>query len=114
MHMMANFFVTLLKPEIEKYNHGFIPGHGTGTALTEFIERLRVSNYIYEFDFKQFFPSVTPAVVSKKLKDILKMPPELHTWISKINLTIPEIPEEVKLQEDSDLLLFEEEMDFAL
>lgn len=99
MHMVSNFLCLFLRNEISSYNHGFMPGLGTGTAIKDFILRgLRVK-YIYEFDFKQFFPRVDSFIVSTLLLK-RKVNKEFVEWLAEINNKFPELPDKLELPFD--------------
>lgn len=98
MHMWNNFLTQAFKPSLEKFNHGFLPGKGTGTAWQEVIKRVLDSKFIYEFDLKQFFPSTSHAYVLEMLERF-KVPPRVIAWLGAINETMPTFPKEEKLDE---------------
>lgn len=53
--------------KIKSYQHGFLPHRGTGTAWKEILTKVIPSSNIYEFDLKQFFPSVNVEELQKAL-----------------------------------------------
>jgi len=57
---MWNGFLTLfLEEELKKFNHAYMPGVGTKTAIEKFVTEVRDYKYIYEFDIKGFFDKVS-------------------------------------------------------
>jgi len=57
-----------LRPTLEKFNHAYLPGKGSLTAWKELITKALKYDYIYEFDLKQFFPSVDVEKVTEILQ----------------------------------------------
>ena len=117
MHMMNNFITMWVRPELEEWNHGFLPQKGTNTCITEVVKMLGENKYVYEFDFKQFFPSVDISEVTEFLKS-RNVPNDIVRWIDQINRSTPALPKEKKLEETSSFRYHlskeqpEEEIDF--
>jgi len=82
------------------------------SAVRELVEVGRNAKYIYEFDFKQFFPKVNVDWVSHMLERDSGMPWRLRLWLAYINSAQPILPEDLKLE--SDKVLKEENAHFAL
>lgn len=99
MHMYNNFLVLFLRKDLESWNHGFQPGLGTMTAWRAFLKKARKAKYVYEFDFKQFFPSVTHTTVWRYLKR-KGVPSDMVRWLEEVNKQQPKLPAEQKLSEE--------------
>lgn len=99
MHMINNFLVQFLKAEIIPWNHGFIPRRGTISAIKDLIFKAKKAPFIYEFDFKNFFGNVDPETPSDLLFE-RGVPHDIVFWLESINFRIPQIPNEVKLDQD--------------
>lgn len=104
MHMVNNFLVQFLRKDIESWNHGFIPQRGTLSAIKDLIHSWKKYNFIYEFDFKNFFGNVdalrvTDLIYAKREKPD-RIPHYLTYWLEKVNLRLPMIPRDVKLDMD--------------
>lgn len=98
MHMHNNWLTMYLRPTLEKFNHAYLPGKGALTAWKELITKALKYDYIYEFDLKQFFPSVDVEKVTEILQK--KKVPKWYTYmLENINRTIPKLPKELKLDE---------------
>jgi len=59
LHMWNGFLTLFLEEELKKFNHAYMPGVGTKTAIEHFITDVRNHKYIYEFDIKGFFNNVS-------------------------------------------------------
>jgi len=67
---MWNGFLTLfLEEELKEFNHAYMPGVGTTTAIRDFVLKVRNAKYIYEFDIKGFFNNVSIFRVIQMLRD---------------------------------------------
>jgi hypothetical protein len=102
MHMFNNFLVQFLKAEVVSWNHGFIPGKGTISAIKDLIHREKKFDFIYEFDFKQFFPRV----YANSLTTLLLyrgVPEEICWWLEDINGKLPIFPKEIELESDKEI-----------
>lgn len=77
--------------------HGYFPLKGTTTAWIEILKRLGSKN-IYEFDLKQFFPSVQIGYVSKILRST-KMPMYWVEYFENLNKSQPKLTNEDKVDE---------------
>lgn len=98
MHMWNNFLTMAIRPELEKFNHGFMPGRGTTTAWKELIERVLDKKYIYEFDLKQFFSGVSHIKVLETLQK-LEVPDKGIDWLCAVNTTLVNLPKTELLDE---------------
>lgn len=100
MNMYSTILRWFLLPYIPTSQHGYIPQRGVVTAWSEIIEKVINSPDIYEFDLKQFFPSVSSAYISKILEEDLKMPVKEIYYIQDLNKALPKLPKELKLPEE--------------
>lgn len=98
MHMHNNWLTMYLRPSLEKFNHAYLPRKGALTAWKELIEKSLKARYIYEFDLRQFFPSVDVDKVTTMLQG-MKIPKWYTFWLENINRTAPVLPKEEKLDE---------------
>lgn len=98
MHMWNNFLTQFLRDELEDWNHGYQPGRGTLTAWKDWLLKVRKAKNIYEFDFKQFFPSVRATDVSEYL-EYRGVPENVCIWLNKINRVLPILPKVKELDE---------------
>jgi len=57
----------MLSDELKSFNHAFMPNVGTNTALSQFANDIPQAKYVYEFDIRQFFPTVNIVEVLKFL-----------------------------------------------
>jgi hypothetical protein len=65
--MLTEILELYLKGSISKGNHGYQEGLGTKTALAELITERHNYKIMYEFDLKNFFPSVSHRILRKVL-----------------------------------------------
>ena len=47
-----------VKEKLVSFNHAFMVGKGTKTAIEDLVEKVSKAKYIYEFDLKGFFDNV--------------------------------------------------------
>lgn len=59
MHMFQNILTMWLGPHITENNHGFLPGKGVLTAWQQIMNEALTSDYIYEYDLKNFFGQIS-------------------------------------------------------
>jgi hypothetical protein len=97
--MMLNNFLYIY---IEKYflssQHGFIPTRGTLSAWMDLLNKINKYDYIYEFDLKQFFPSVNNLEIRKILRS-LNVPTDFANYLTEMNKSQPELPKKTLLDE---------------
>lgn len=98
MHMHSKWLALFLYETISKYNHPYLPGKGTKTAAKEYVKKILPSKFVYEFDLKQFFPSVPIETVTKLLREEGVIEEEAK-WLEEVNKTQPRLAEETKLDE---------------
>jgi len=89
LHMWNGFLVLFLQEEIKKYNHAYLPGSGTNTALKDWVNLVLSAKNVYEFDLKGFFNNV-PLPLIKKLLKRRGMPSEALDKLSRILKCAPE------------------------
>lgn len=98
LHLWNNFLVMFLQEEISKYNHAYVPGSGTNTALKDWVTSVLSSKYVYEFDLKGFFNNVPIESVIDSLRD-RGMPIDISAVLDRLlkcapeNLTVFDKPE---------------------
>lgn len=68
LHLWNGFLTLFLEAELKKFNHAYMPGVGTKTALKDWVERVLSAKYVYEFDIKGFFNNVSIPKVIQMLK----------------------------------------------
>lgn len=77
-----------VEEEIKKFNHAYMPGKGTITALAQLVKEVTNYKYIYEFDIKGFFNNVQISEVKRLLKE-RGMPNSMLSKLEKILISIP-------------------------
>jgi hypothetical protein len=98
MHMWSNFLTLYFRKDLEEFNHGFLPGKGTTSAWKEIIKKVLNKRYIYEFDLKQFFPSVNPNAVERLLVEG-KVEGKIVAYLNNIIRCHPIVPKRERLDE---------------
>jgi hypothetical protein len=96
--MINQFLVLKFDDKISKTQHGFRPFRGTLTAWIDVLKNVKKYNYIYEFDYKGFFPNLDVLTVSKCL-DQLKVPSDIVMLIQTLNKSLPKLPKEHLIDE---------------
>lgn len=91
LQLFNNFLYIYLEDYFLPSQHGFIPNRGTLTAWQEVFEKVSRAQYVYEFDLKQFFPSVDLKTITDRLIS-LKVPKEVAYLLEEINLSQPRLP----------------------
>ena len=109
LHMFNNMMTIFLKDQIPSNFHGFVPNKGTLTAWRELSKMINMK-YIYEFDLKQFFPSVPVNEVTKKLLN-LGIPKTTVYWLENLNRCNPELPNKHHLDESRYILAEQDQID---
>lgn len=100
LHMLNQFLVLRLDSKILDNQHGFRPGRGTLTAWIAILKAVLAgkANYIYEFDYKAFFPSLSlPYIRVSMLK--AGIPLKWALFFEELNASQPKLPEELLLDE---------------
>lgn len=88
LHMWNGFLTLFLEEEIRKYNHAYMPGVGTTTAIRQLITEVVSHKFIYEFDIKGFFNNVSIYKTVASLRE-RGMPFESLTKLSDILYSLP-------------------------
>lgn len=87
---MLNTALTMwLEPFWISGQHAYFPGKGTITAWKEILSKIG-SKQIYEFDLKQFFPSVEIQEVSNRLRKF-GLPETAVQYFEGLNSSLPEL-----------------------
>lgn len=68
LHMWNNMLVEMLRMEIGKDQHGYIPGRGTKTAWQSIIKKCNKFKFIYETDLKGFFDNISVPEIMKVIE----------------------------------------------
>jgi len=89
--MLNNFLFIFIKDYYLPSQHGFIPKKGTLTAWIALLSKFDKFKYVYEFDLKQFFPSVNLIVINNILIE-LGVPKDICRHILEMNKQVPEMP----------------------
>lgn len=90
LHMLNQFIVFRLDRTLHPAQHGFRPGRGTLTCWREILSRVIQHKNIYEYDLKQFFPSVSLWYIERKLK-YMGIPDDLLVDIAYINRSLVDL-----------------------
>ena len=98
LHMLNNFMFQFVKKQILPSQHGFVKGRGTMTAWREIMNKVIQSNYIFECDLKQFFPSIKHSVLLWRMIEC-GIPSYIREWIDGINCSTPILPKRKLLDE---------------
>jgi hypothetical protein len=64
------------------------------------LKNIKKYNYIYEIDYKGFFPNLDVLTVTKCLVD-LKVPYQFAKLIETLNKSLPKLPKELKIDESA-------------
>jgi len=89
LHMWNGFLTIFLEEEIKKYNHAYMPGVGTKTALQKLVTDTVRHKYVYEFDLKGFFNNVDIDSVIRLLLE-RGMPANTASHLERLLLSCPE------------------------
>lgn len=111
-HMFTNFMSQYLRKSFLPSQHGFIPGKGTLTAWREIFDKVINSDFIYECDLKQFFPSVNVAKISDILIE-LGVPKRTVYWIENVNRVNPKLPDNLELDESKVIMSEQDKYDIS-
>lgn len=90
LHLINQFLVLNLDHTISKAQHGFRPGRGTLTAWLELLKSIGHYKYVFEFDYKQFFPSIAISKISEVLRQE-NIPNHIVERLEKINECQPKL-----------------------
>jgi hypothetical protein len=84
---MLNNLVVWNRIGKEGTQHAYFPGRGVHTAWVDVFERIE-SPYIYEFDLKGFFDSVSLEYITKLLTKVFNLPRKEAAFFRKLNRSI--------------------------
>lgn len=96
LHLINGFFIEILRPQLLKSQHAYVPKKGTMSAWKEVIGKTLSNKFIYETDLKGFFPEVS---VWKVLDVLEKSASVFKTWILKLSESKPKLPKKELLDE---------------
>lgn len=96
LHLINGFFIEILRPQLLKSQHAYVPKKGTMSAWKEVIGKTLSNKFIYETDLKGFFPEVS---VWKVLDVLDKSASVFKTWILKLSESKPKLPKKELLDE---------------
>lgn len=100
LHLLNQFLVLKFDDTISPDQHGFRPFRGTLTAWIQILKLVKKYNFIYEFDYKGFFPNLDVLTVSKCLTE-LGVPSDIMMLIQNLNKSLPKLPETLKIDESA-------------
>lgn len=69
LHLWNGFLTIFLEEELKRFNHAYMPGVGTNTAIKDWIQKVLPSPYVYEFDIKGFFNNVSLSNTNRLLEE---------------------------------------------
>jgi hypothetical protein len=95
LYLLQSFFVIYLYAHIGKYQNGFMPVRGTLTAWKQMKSLMKSANFIYEYDLKGAFPSVSINFVVTRLK-ALGCPAPLVDFVETMSLNA--LPKRAKVE----------------
>lgn len=98
LHIINQFLVLILEKKVHKEQHGFRPFKGTLTAWVEVLKLVNRYKYIYEFDYKSFFPNLDVHAISHVLR-CHNVSEEWVDLIERLNNSTPKLPSDLKLDE---------------
>jgi hypothetical protein len=104
LHLLNQFLVLNLDNKISKNQHGFRPGKGTLTAWLDILKTIGNYKYVYEFDYKQFFPSLAINKISEVLREE-GIPEDIVNRIEKINECQPKLQDTDLVNESATRML---------
>lgn len=103
LHMWTNILHLYLGNLIPESQHGFQPGKGTLTAWKEILAKVINKQNIYEFDLKQFFPSVDIGQIHRQLM-WAGVPYDICRWLYQLCSSQPILPKKLLLPEDDSVM----------
>jgi hypothetical protein len=95
---MLNNLVVWNRTGKEGTQHAYFPGRGVHTAWRDVFERIE-SPYIYEFDLKGFFDSVSLEYITKLLTKRFNLPRKESAFFRKLNRSIVKLCEVDRIDE---------------
>jgi len=96
LHLINGFFIEILRSQLLKSQHAYVPLKGTMSAWKEVIGKVLSNKFIYETDLKGFFPEVS---VWKVLDVLDKSASNFKTWVLKLSESKPKLPKKEQLDE---------------
>jgi len=96
LHLINGFFIEILRSQLLKSQHAYVPLKGTMSAWKEVIGKVLSNKFIYETDLKGFFPEVS---VWKVLDILDKSASNFKTWVLKLSESKPKLPKKEQLDE---------------
>jgi len=88
LYLITSFIMIFLEGRLGSYQHAYQRGKGVVTAWKELNKYLDRAVSIFEFDLKQFFPSLNVGYVIDILVR-LGLPDLLRNWLFELNLQYP-------------------------
>lgn len=101
LSMLNTAFAIWLEPFWEEGQHGYYPGKGTLTAWREILKKLSAKD-IFEFDLKQFFPSVEIQALTKILID-MGIGVKWARYIEHLNMAVPKLCERKQYDDEIEI-----------
>lgn len=98
LHLINGFFIEILRPQLLKSQHAYVPKKGTMSAWKEVIGKVLGSKFIYETDLKGFFPEVS---VWKVLDVLDKHASNFKDWVLRLCESKPKLPEKELVDESN-------------
>jgi len=95
---MNQFLVLNLDHKLSENQHGFRPGRGTLTAWVEILKSIGNYKYVFEFDYKQFFPSIAINKISEVLRNE-GIPEDVVSRLERINECQPKLQDKDLINE---------------
>ena len=96
---MLNHLLTFVRVNIENEQHGYLPNRSILTAWKSIIANIPKYGFIYEFDFSQFFDSISLNQIDSNLKNSYEMPVSLRDHVLKLNLSSVKLPKKDEMFE---------------
>lgn len=96
LHLINGFFIEILRPQLLKSQHAYVPHKGTMSAWKEVIGKILSNKFIYETDLKGFFPEVS---VWKVLDVLDKSASIFQDWVLRLSESKPKLPAKEQLDE---------------
>lgn len=100
LNMYSTILRWYIQPHIPSSQHGYIANRGILTAWEEIVNKVINQPDIYEFDLKQFFPSVSTSYISKLLQERCHLPIKEIYYLQDMFKSLPKLPKELKLPEE--------------
>lgn len=100
LHLINGFFLELLKGQLLKDQHAYVPGKGVLTAWRRRIEVWKESNFVYGTDLKGFFDNVQLPKIYEVVKD-RGCPENIRHWLSNLCKSTPQLTEEDQVDESN-------------